>query len=139
HASGKTLEAPFDLLVAAHTTIISDAFDTTAEGAVPAGWTVTTSRPGFGKARADSTVEPVATSPGPTSKPNALFIGKVGSDSNLTKTDALRQLDLTGYAGTPLVLSFRWWIRDARTSQPFIVSLSDDGGASFKWELMRVN
>jgi hypothetical protein len=134
---GRRVSADFTLLVGGYVDHLVERFDTTPVGQVPAGFTVTSDNDPFGVAMCDDSVEPTATSPGPTSAPNALFIGKSGTDTQRTSTLARRSIALGPFAGRPASLSFRWWSYDTEGGDRLVVALSPGDPTVFRWELMR--
>lgn len=135
-AGGKNFAADFSMPLGGLGLAWSERFDATSEGAIPAGWTLTSSRPAWGTARADASVEP-ATSSGPTSPPHALFMGTDASDTVTTRTEMATPLNLAAYAGSQVVLSFRWWAYDADANERLVAAISDRGSTIYDWELLR--
>jgi hypothetical protein len=135
--AGESFSDAFSLPVGELVLIDSESFDSVPPDDLPAGWAWSSSRPAMARAGADPSIEDTATSPGPVSAPNALYIGKTGDQFSRVETQVTRAWDLSGLDGQPLYLSLSYWGYDLEFMDDLAVHISDDGGASFAWELFK--
>jgi len=141
--AGSAFTGSFNMVLGAMTTIETQNFDATPLDNLPAGFTLSSTRPSKMRGGADATIENTGTSPGPASQPNAVYIGKVDEAFPIaTKTRLYHGYDLSGRQGSPAVVGFRYWAYDLDTRgsgslDQLVVTVSDNGGGSFPWEILR--